>query len=191
MRLLVLFLVLSGPAVAETGFWAYKDWRVNVEEVDTGEDVRRSCEASTGGDGLPRLTLRITNGDAGPPAAYPVPVFEEYAPRGYSTQIDPGDFILYEFDDGTGAEAELVTGREDGVYPFAHATPFPRDTLWMLQSMRRASTLTFYRSNETLPLQASGAPGREHVYTASLAGFTAAYLKTMESCGHAPGAVTD
>lgn len=191
MRLIALiFLALPGAAAAN-GYWTYKDWTVYVEEVDTGEDVRRTCEAATGGDGLPRLSLSITNGDAGPPVAYPVPLFEEYAPRGYRTQIDAGDFIIYEFDNGTGAEAELVTGREDGVYPFAHATPFPRDTLWMLQSMQAAATLAFYRSNETLTGQASGALGREHVYTASLSGFTAAYLKMMESCGHAPGAVTD
>jgi hypothetical protein len=90
--------------------------------------------------------------------------------------------VIYEFDNGTGADMMVETGYEDGVFPFALAQPFPRDVLWMLQSMQSGATVTFYRSNNALF-------AREHVYTASLSGFTAAYLKMMESCGFEPGAV--
>jgi hypothetical protein len=177
----VFCCTLAFQATAQS-YFDFKDWTVHVEDVDTGQDLRRTCTAATGGDGLPRLALSVSDGDAGPPAFYPVPLFEEYAPRGYSTQIDAGDSVIFEFDDGTGADTMVETGREDHVFPYAHVRPFPRDVLWMLQSMQSGATVTFYRSNNVLP-------AREHVYSASLSGFTAAYLKMMESCGFEPGAV--
>ncbi|WP_299408228.1 hypothetical protein [uncultured Roseobacter sp.] len=179
--LILLLAALPGWPLANT-YVQYKDWSVYITEVDTGQDLRRTCSASTGGDGLPRLSITTSNGDAGPPLDYPAPLIEERAPRGYGTQIQPGDYIIYEFDDGSGAEATLETGYEEGVFPFARVQPFPREILWMLQSMRSAQTISIYRvSRDTA--------AREPVTTFSLAGFTAAYLKMIESCGHIPGEV--
>jgi hypothetical protein len=174
---------LTGSAGADE-FLVFKDWSVAVDVSDTGQDTRRNCSAFTGGDGLPLLRLHVSDGDAGPPDVYPAPVFEEYAPRGFATQVQAGDTIVFEFDDGTGTEAQLTSGYEDGVYPFAHAHPFARDVLWILQGMRRASTLTVYRSNSDLA-------ARQEVFAASLNGFTSAYSKMMEACGFGPGAVME
>ncbi|WP_299673576.1 hypothetical protein [uncultured Roseobacter sp.] len=184
MRVFLAFLATTIiSSITEAGeYWDYKDWIVLVEELDTGQDLRRTCTAWTGGDGQPTLRLEITNGDAGPPDAYPLPTLEERAPRGYATQIRAEDSVIYEFDDGTGADMSLTTGFEEGVFEYALAAPWARDSLWMLQSMRTAQTMIIYRRG----LQSSG---REHVTTVSLSGFTAAYLKMMSRCGHEPGAV--
>ncbi|MEP2640714.1 hypothetical protein [Roseobacter sp.] len=188
MRIILISaaLVFANEAAADA-YWDYKDWTVSISDIDTGQDLRRTCRASTGGDGLPSVSITTSNGDVGPPYDYPVPLFRETAPRGYATQIQTGDYIVYEFDDGQGAEATLEMGYEEDVFPFAHASPFPGEVDWMLGRMLAAQSVTFYRVNETLPAHQDGSIGREVVYTASLSGFTAAYLKMMESCGHVPG----
>ncbi len=180
---LVSCLSVCGPGTAAE-YWDYADWTVHIEDLDTEEDLRRICTAWTGGDGLPALRLQITNGDVGPPDAYPLPTLEERAPRGHRTQIRPEDAVVFEFDTGTGSEVSVTMALEDGVFEVAQAAPFQRDTLWVLQSMRAGSAMTVYRMS-------AEAPGRVAVTSVSLSGFTAAFLKMMSRCGHAPGAVME
>lgn len=179
-HLLFLLLLLPQMAAADND-WTFGDWIVRTHVVDTGEDLRKTCTAHTGGDGLPILGLEVSNGDAGPPYAYPTPIYRSTAPRGFTTLIQAGDSVVFEFDDGTGSDVLVETGVSEGVFAFAEATPFPQHTLWYLQNMRALDTLSIYRFGPEAT--------RAHVFTASLRGFTAAYLKMMEACGFAPGDV--
>jgi hypothetical protein len=68
---------LSGGAVAQDApkTDTFGRWSVIVDDINTGQDVRKTCVASTafrnaiGDSGT--LTLAISNGDALPPVAYP------------------------------------------------------------------------------------------------------------------------
>jgi hypothetical protein len=162
------------PASAD-GYWEYRDWRAFSETIDTGEDLRRTCTAVTGGDGLPSLSLTITNGDAGPPAAYPEPRLHESAPRGHPTQVQDGLAVAFVFD-RQAAYYGIADGwlDEEG---FAHAEAGPRwkDALAMLRWMKAGQSLEIRLLH---PYQEGPV-----VMTASLSGFTAAYGKMMDECG--------
>ncbi|RUX86458.1 hypothetical protein EN993_34640, partial [Mesorhizobium sp. M7D.F.Ca.US.004.01.2.1] len=58
----------AAPAQAAPKLETFGRWSTLVDEVDTGEDLRKTCAASTafiGAGGVPgTLTLVITNGDA-------------------------------------------------------------------------------------------------------------------------------
>ncbi|ASM71737.1 MULTISPECIES: hypothetical protein [Roseobacteraceae] len=88
MKLLIfgLLSLIAAPALAE-GFWEYGSWRVIMEEADTGEDLRRTCGAVTGGDGEPSVVISASNGDAGPPAVFPGVFVHEHVPRGHNTVL--------------------------------------------------------------------------------------------------------
>ncbi|TIW27270.1 MAG: hypothetical protein E5V63_10345, partial [Mesorhizobium sp.] len=65
----------ASPAPASPKTETFGRWSTIIDEVNTGEDVRRTCAASTafldqnGTGGT--LTLAISNGDALPPDGYP------------------------------------------------------------------------------------------------------------------------
>lgn len=179
-HLFLILLLLPQMSVAQE-YWSFGDWFVQTHVIDTGEDLRKTCTAHTGGDGMPVLRLEVSSGDAGPPYAYPTPHYRSSAPRGFTTQIQAGDSVIFEFNNRTGSDVMIETGVTEGVFAFAQAAPFPQHTLWYLQNMRTLDTLSVYRSGQNTR--------RAHVFTASLRGFTAAYLKMMESCGFAPGDV--
>ncbi|MFW8636342.1 hypothetical protein [Cribrihabitans pelagius] len=175
MRLLfalALATVTAAPAAAAAAadYWSYRDWHTMVEVVDTGEDLRRSCTAYTGGDGMPTLRIEVSNGDAGPPYHYPVTRVRETAPRHYLTQMQPGQTVEFLFDDGGAAygstsvwiNREGLASAESRLDPSAH--------LPMLQMMK---------SGRWVEIRADGVP----LLTASLDGFTAAYGKMMDECG--------
>lgn len=171
-RLAIAALVcgFAAPAAAEYQVWDYKDWRAVAETVDTGEDVRVTCSARTGGDGDPTLVATLSNGDAMPPYGYPSVIIEESAPRGTATLMRDGDRINFLFDDGDSAEATAFAGHDEDGIPVASAMIDAGDSLRVLQAMQRAGQLEILR-------------GRDIVYTASLNGFTAAYGKMAEACG--------
>jgi hypothetical protein len=162
------------PAAAD-GYWEYRDWRVFVDEYDTGEDLRRNCTAMTGGDGLPSLKLHISNGDGGPPDYYPAPTFHESAPRGHSTQVQNGQALGFIFDNQAVFYAIADGSYDDEGFAYADASPRWQDTLNMLLWMQAGHSL------EIRTVQPYGAG--EQVLPVSLNGFTAAYGKMMDECG--------
>lgn len=163
-------------ASAEDRYWSYGDWNVHVEGVDTGEDWRVTCTAWTGGDGDPSLRLSISNGDAGPPSDYPQVTLQESAPRGYDTQMQNGQAVTLIVDQSIDYYA-LVDGYfdEDG-FLRADATVRWQDAPYVLIGMKSGSQMDVRLLS---PVQAS-----TRIYLASLKGFTAAYGKMMDSCGH-------
>ncbi len=159
-----------------TEYWAYGDWQVYVEAFDTGEDVQVTCTAYTGGDGDPTVKLTTSSGDAGPPEIYPQVVVSEQAFRGYNTQMQNGQAVALIIDQTLEYYA-LVDGyfnSEGFVQADAHMRW--QDAAYILLGMKSGSHLDVRLVS---PTQAS-----ERVYLASLNGFTAAYGKMMDSCGH-------
>jgi hypothetical protein len=171
MRALFAFVLACLPLQGSAQhYWEYKDWRVWVEDIDTGEDLRRTCSARTGGDGAPVISLEVSNGDAGPPDFYPSPSIMERAPRHYPTLMQDGQPVRFVIDTGTvfstTAQAWVT---DEGLFEASAALSLA-DNLPVLQVMKRGSRLEIQTAGRTL-------------YTASLAGFTAAYGKMMDSCG--------
>ncbi len=179
-RLLTLGLLAPalsmGTAQAEEWFWTYGDWTVHVDAFDTGEDWRTTCAAWTGGDGDPTLRLETSNGDAGPPDDYPRVTLHESAPRGYNTQMQNGQAITLIIDQELDYYA-LVDAYydEDGIVQ-AEAQVRWQDAAYILLSMKSGSQMDMRLMS---PIKVS-----ERIYLASLSGFTAAYGKMMDSCGH-------
>lgn len=171
MRILApLFVaILALPATAQE-YWEYKDWRVWTQNYDTGEDQRRNCSAWTGGDGDPTLRFDVSNGDAGPPYAYPAPLITETAPRHHSTQMQDGETIYFRMDSGAVFSGTASASFTDGGLRHAEAMIGLGDTLPILRAMKKGNTLEVQAAGRT-------------VFHASLAGFTAAYGKMMDLCG--------
>jgi hypothetical protein len=171
--LVALFAV---QAHAEVYYWEYKDWRVTVEAIDTGEDLRVTCWATTGGDGDPSFVIQTSNGDANPPYAYPAVRLDENAVRGYGTVMQQGEGILFETDAGWKTFGRVTAGYTDSGHAWASVSPYPQDNLATLQALRHANTMWVLRNNDV-------------VYAASLRGFTAAYGKIAEQCGFSTAGV--
>lgn len=167
--------VLLATSAQADEYWEYGDWRVSITDEYTGEDYRRYCRASTGGDGMPVLSLEISDGDAGPPHGYPTPVYSEYAPRGYRTSVGNAQGVVFVFDQqGTFYSIAEAGVDRDGI-AWVNAQPRWQDVKNMLLWMKYASHmevrgLDAYRQST-------------QVYVASLSGFTASYGKMMDSCG--------
>lgn len=181
MRFLVpvLLAAFALPAAAEErAYFDYRDWTTTVARVDTGEDVRIVCAAGTGGDGMPSLSIELSNGDVPPPDAFPPVMLRETAPRRNKTQMQDGQAVRFVFDDGLVLEGKVYGGfTEDGI-AFAEAQVEYDDAQTALKAMRRARSLVVEAAGET-------------VYTASLNGFTAAYGKMAEQCGFTTAGVID
>jgi hypothetical protein len=68
-------VALTGSAHAAAQKETFRDWQASLDEVNTGEDVRKTCSAATtakdaaGKDWT--LKVSIGNGDVMPPDAYP------------------------------------------------------------------------------------------------------------------------
>ena len=180
MRTILVALVVccTSPALALAEYWTFRDWSVQVERVDTGEDLRITCRASTGGDGDPVLEVYVSNGDAMPPGVFPWVSLRESAPRGYATLMRDGDDAVFTFDTGARLPAIVRGGFDGDGIPFAHAEIDETDNQAALRAMRKASNVQISR-------------GSESVYTASLSGFTAAYGKIAEQCGFPTTGVFD
>jgi hypothetical protein len=171
-KFLALVLAISPalPATAGAGYWNYNDWHVSTEQIDTGEDLRVTCYAHTGGDGDPVWALEVSNGDAGPPEFFPTPRLIEIAPRHHKTVMYDQQSIEFKFDTGTSITGQAVAYvNEEGLVQ-AESGPQHNSVLLMLMAMRRGTTLEAHGNNEVIA-------------TASLKGFTAAYGKMMDECG--------
>ncbi|MER9438190.1 hypothetical protein [Mesorhizobium sp. M0618] len=160
----------ASPAQAAPKLETFGRWSTLVDEVDTGEDLRKTCAASTafiGAGGVPgTLTLIITNGDALPPDAYPsvtIAVDNKDLPAGKSVAATFGD-------DKGRVTAKLhsdgaVNGRLNWTVDNQAKT-----SLALLRAMRRASVLD---------VSFGDAP----VGSISMDGFTKAYRSLGASCG--------
>lgn len=161
--------LLAGPLAAQS-FWEYGSWRVWVEDVDTGEDIRRNCTALTGGDGMPSASVQFSNGDAGPPLFFPSVIVTESALRGYDTVLQDGQDVYIWFDDEQTMDSTVYAFRDDEGFARAEIAFDDPLSQWVLQSMR---------ANGQMDVMVAG----KVFMTAYLDGFTAAYLKAAEECG--------
>jgi hypothetical protein len=75
MSSLIIIVALTSSALAVPQKEKFRNWTASLDEVNTGEDLRKTCSAwSTAKDAAGRewtLKLAIANGDALPPDAYP------------------------------------------------------------------------------------------------------------------------
>lgn len=170
MSSVLALATMTGAAQAQDWYFEYGSWNVHVEEIDTGEDLRLTCRAFTGGDGYPSVSVWFSNGDAGPPDYFPSVVVEESAVRHQRTVAQDGDPVYVRFDDNDVMDS-VVSGYTDE-QGFQHASiPFYHpQSQWVLQAMRRNGQMDVVVNHKVLTM-------------AFLDGFTAAYLKAAESCG--------
>ncbi|RVD04798.1 MAG: hypothetical protein EOS73_33355 [Mesorhizobium sp.] len=160
----------AAPAQAAPKLETFGRWSTLVDEVDTGEDLRKTCAASTafiGAGGVPgTLTLVITNGDALPPDAYPsitIAVDNKGLPAGKSIAATFGD------DKGRVAAKLHSDGAVNGRLSWTVDNQ-AKTSLALLRAMRRASVLD---------VSFGDAP----VGSISMDGFTKAYRSLGASCG--------
>ncbi|PVB61982.1 hypothetical protein [Labrenzia sp. 011] len=170
--LAVLSIAVCTATSAQAGgqYFSFKDWNVQIDTVDTGEDLRITCSMWTGGDGDPTVGLSVSNGDALPPDFFPGVQLTERAFRGQATLLQNDQKVNFVFDDGDSAQATVFAGFDEEGFAFAE-TNFPfEDNQRVLQAMQR---------NGQIDIVGPAGP----VYTASLNGFSASYRKIAEQCG--------
>ncbi|MER8465752.1 hypothetical protein [Mesorhizobium sp. M1409] len=160
----------ASPAQAAPKLETFGRWSTLVDEVDTGEDLRKTCAASTAfvgaGGESGTLTLIITNGDALPPDAYPsitISVDNKALPTGKSVAAAFGD------DKGRVAAKLHSDGAVNGRLSWTVDNQ-AKTSLALLRVMRRASALD---------VSFGDAP----VGSISMDGFTKAYRSLGVSCG--------
>jgi invasion protein IalB len=167
-------LAQSAPTQAAPKTETFGKWSTTVDEIDTGEDLRKTCVASTafldvsGTSGT--LTLAISNGDALPPDGYPNLVI---AMR--NKDLPTGENIPAVFGDSNGKVKATVNAIADagGQWMMNNKTEI---SLALLRAMRRASALDVTFAD--MP-----------VATVSMDGFTKAYRSLGVSCGFPTGDV--
>ncbi|PAQ01095.1 hypothetical protein [Mesorhizobium mediterraneum] len=165
-------LAQSAPTPAAPKTETFGKWSTTVDEIDTGEDLRKTCVASTafldasGTSGT--LTLAISNGDALPPDGYPTLVVAMK-----NKDLPTGENIPAVFGDSNGKVKATVNALAGGKWMLNNKTEV---SLALLRAMRRASSLdvTF---------------GDTPVATVSMDGFTKAYRSLGVSCGFPTGDV--
>ena len=165
-----LFACAAAAPVTADDYYEYGDWRLSVGAVDTGEDIRVTCRASTGGDGDPVLSMTVSNGDAGPPDFYPDVVLSEHAVRGFDTMLQDGETVTFVADDGDSMTGTARRWVNDEGFIEAQAMVEQSQTLFALQAMERAGQFEIVS-------------GGRLIYTASFHGFRDAYSHMMSACG--------
>nr|WP_245316533.1 hypothetical protein [Mesorhizobium wenxiniae] len=161
-------LAQSAPTPAAPKTETFGKWSTTVDEIDTGEDLRRTCVASTafldasGASGT--LTLAISNGDALPPDGYPTLVITMK-----NKDLPTGENIPAVFGDSNGKVKASVdaTAGAGGKWMLKNK---PEISLALLRAMRRASALDVIFADTP-------------VATVSMDGFTKAYRSLGVSCG--------
>jgi hypothetical protein len=160
----------AAPTQVEPKLDTFGRWSVLVDQVDTGQDIRKTCAASTafiGAGGVPgTLTLIISNGDALPPDAYPsvtIAVDNKDLPTGKSVAASFGD------NKGHVAAKLHSDGAVNGRLSWTVDNQ-AKTNLALLRVMRRASALDV-------------AFGDAPVGSISMDGFTKAYRSLGASCG--------
>ncbi|MER8441112.1 invasion associated locus B family protein [Mesorhizobium sp. M1312] len=161
-------LAQSAPTPAAPKTETFGKWSTTVDEIDTGEDLRKTCVASTafldasGASGT--LTLAISNGDALPPNDYPtllIAMKNKDLPTGKNMPAVFGDSngkVKATVDTMAGAGGKWMLNNK------------PEISLALLRAMRRASALDVTFADTP-------------VATVSMDGFTKAYRSLGVSCG--------
>ena len=171
MRLIIFcLLALSAGSAWADGYWEYGSWRVTVQEMDTGEDLRRTCSAATGGDGAPSAVISVSNGDAGPPDYFPVLLIREQAVRHHQTVLQDGQPVYIRFDDEDVMDGVVAGFVDDEGFANAEIAFDHPQSQWVLRAMRKNGQFDVVVNGEVFM----------YVF---LDGFTAAYLKMAEECG--------
>lgn len=159
----------AAPAQTSPRLETFGRWSTLVDEVDTGQDIRKTCAASTAfvgaGGESGTLTLIISNGDARPPDAYPsltIAVDNKGLPVGKAVAATFGD------DKGRVAVKVHSDAPINGRLSWT-ADNQAKTSLALLRAMRRASTLDV-------------AFGDMPVASISMDGFTKAYRNLGASC---------
>ncbi|WP_366511685.1 hypothetical protein [Mesorhizobium sp.] len=164
----------SAPTPAAPKTETFGNWSTTVDEIDTGEDLRKTCVASTafldasGASGT--FTLAISNADALPPNGYPTLVIAMK-----NKDLPTGENIPAVFGDGNGkvkATVDAMAGAS-GKWMLNNK---PEISLALLRAMRRASALDIVFADTP-------------VATVSMDGFTKAYRSLGVSCGFPTGDV--
>ncbi|TGQ48132.1 hypothetical protein EN859_002750 [Mesorhizobium sp. M00.F.Ca.ET.216.01.1.1] len=160
------------PAQVEPKMETFGKWSTIVDEVNTGEDVRKTCAASTAfldADGTSgTLTLAISNGDALPPDGYPTLVIALK-----NKDLPTGENIPAVFGDSNGKVKATVNASGDGQWMMNNKT---ETTLAVLRAMRRAGALDVSFKDKPVAM-------------VSMDGFTKAYRSLGVSCGFPTGDV--
>jgi hypothetical protein len=171
-----LLLLAAGAASAETTA-TYKSWLTKADEVNTGEDVRKTCSATTSvtdGDGQSwTATLSISNGDVLPPDSYPSFEIEAVKAAGFTS----GENLPATFDFGDSVVTAAVLGSESGS---SHQ--------WMMNNTVEASRALFrgMAKGDKLVFAVAGKP----LVTLPLDGFTKAYRALGDWCGYKTDDIT-
>lgn len=165
-----LLACLAAPVSAE-GYWTYGAWQVYAETVNAGNYLHLNCTAYTGGNGDPLVRISITSTEVGPPANFPTVYIQENAPRGYATAMREGQnvaLVVDEYWDYNTRAHSYYDG--DGILQ-AYAGVGHPDSLYAMRAMRQGSNMSVYID------------GMPYIHV-DLRGFTAAYVKAMDECGH-------
>ena len=168
----------ASDAYQERGYWEFGSWRVSVEQYDTGEDLRVTCTAMTGGDGDMSAVLSVSNGDAGPPDYFPELIINDHAVRHHTTVLKQDAPVYVWFDDEDVYDGAITQYTDaDG---FDHAElRFPQNiSQWLLLAMKRNGQMDVVMNGRAL-------------HSFYLNGFTASYLKMMDECGFTGAGVLD
>jgi hypothetical protein len=165
----LMFLGLAGNAQAAPQTETFRDWAAGLDEVNTGEDVRKTCRAETSaaGDGGQSATLAIAigDGDVLPPDAYPaisIALAAGPAGEGIPVTFDIGGKRFDIQAVGNGKHVTLNNTKET--------------SLSLLRAMAAGSTVDIAVAGKPIPAQ-------------SLKGFTAAYRQLGAWCGFVTGDV--
>lgn len=162
---LILPAALAASAQAASREDTSKDWTASLDEVNTGEDLRKTCSASTAAKDAAgtewTLKLAISNGDVLPPDAYPSIVVTTAQGGLPSGENQPA---VFGFGD-TRIDAQVSGGGNEVMVNNVKAT-----SLALLKAMAAGATLDL------------ALPARPAV-SLSLAGFTASYKKLGTWCG--------
>lgn len=165
-------LAQSAPTPAAPKTETFGKWSTTVDEIDTGEDLRKTCVASTafldasGTSGT--LTLAISNGDALPPDGYPTLVVAMK-----NKDLPTGENIPAVFGDSNGKVKATVNALAGGKWMLNNKT---ETSLALLRAMRRAGALDIVFADKP-------------VAAVSMDGFTKAYRSLGVSCGFPTGDV--
>lgn len=163
-------VLASGSAAADWS--AFGDWNTFGDTRDTGEDVRMTCTAWTGGDGNPSLEFVVTDGDAGPPASYPLITYVETGYRGIEPRIRESQALTLTIDGGPVFKMRgYIDMMDPGIYT-GKAAPDRRQAEAAWNAVRQGSIATV-----------SDAQSGETWERFSLAGSYAASLRMLDTCG--------
>ena len=164
----LLFLAFTGNAPAAPQKETFRDWTAGLDEVNTGEDLRKTCQANVSGDDvLSRilvLGIAISDGDALPPDAYPAITLSATYP------ISDGQDISVLFTSGDTRIEVRASDTGKGLL----VNNVKETSLALLRAMAAGSTLD---------VAIAGKPGP----SLSLHGFTAAYRQLGVWCGFPTG----